>query len=87
MNDIVILSRYNAKYFDIGNVSHIFPLIWRFLPGMDSQVSSVLVRDLDSEISKREAEAVEQFQNSDKVQLSFFACKDVLSILMLMNYL
>ena len=47
-----------------------FPLIWRFLPGMDLQVTSFLVRDLDSEITKREAEVVNQFLKSNKVRTS-----------------
>ena len=34
---------------------------------MDLQVDSLFVRDLDSEISKREAEVVEQFSKSSKV--------------------
>ena len=35
---------------------------------MDSQVKSLFVRDLDSEITQREAEVVNQFIASDKVQ-------------------
>merc|ERR1712061_364025 len=45
----------------MGNVSHIFPLLWRFLPGMDRQVDLLLVRDLDSDISKREQDALQEF--------------------------
>ena len=50
-----------------GNISHIFPLMWRFLPGMDRQVDSLFVRDLDSDISKREQEAIQEFSRSSKV--------------------
>ena len=53
--------------FSTGNISHIFPLMWRFLPGMDRQVDSLFVRDLDSDISKREQEAVQEFSRSLKV--------------------
>jgi hypothetical protein len=38
---------------------------------MDLHVDSLLVRDLDSEISKREAEAVEQFSKSSQVSTTF----------------
>ena len=41
--------------------------MWRFLPGMDPQVDSLFVRDLDSDISKREQEAVQEFSRSSKV--------------------
>ena len=53
--------------FSTGNISHIFPLMWRFLPGMDRQVDSLFVRDFDSDISKREQEAVQEFSRSLKV--------------------
>ena len=53
--------------FCTGNISHIFPLMWRFLPGMDPQVDSLFVRDLDSDISKREQEALQEFSRSSKV--------------------
>ena len=58
------------KFNFLGNISHIYPLIWRFLPGIDFQVDTLFVRDLDSEITKREAEAVEQFLDSSKVFIS-----------------
>ena len=35
---------------------------------MDLQVNSFFVRDLDSEITQREAEVVDQFVGSDKVR-------------------
>ena len=41
--------------------------MWRFLPGMDPQVDSLFVRDLDSDISKREQEALQEFSRSSKV--------------------
>ena len=52
----------------LGNVSNRFPgTIWRFLPGLDAQVDSLYVRDLDSVITNREAEAVRQFSESSMV--------------------
>ena len=45
----------------------IYPLNWRFLPLLDPQVDILLVRDLDSDITEREVEAVKEFLNSDKV--------------------
>ena len=47
-----------------GNISHIFPLNWRFLPAIDDQVELLFVRDLDSHISQREVDAVQEFLNS-----------------------
>ena len=47
-----------------GNMTHFFPLNWRFLPIVDPQVDILLVRDLDSHISKREVMAVGEFLNS-----------------------
>ena len=40
----------NPKF---GNISNVYPLNWRFLPGVDDQVDLLLVRDLDSDISER----------------------------------
>ena len=40
----------NPKF---GNISNVFPLNWRFLPSIDDQVDLLLVRDLDSDLSKR----------------------------------
>ena len=51
----------------LGNASSINPPIWRFLPGMDPMVDTLLVRDLDSIISSREAHAVNMFLASSKV--------------------
>ena len=51
----------------LGNFSHVYPLIWRFLPGIDFQVDSLFSRDLDSEITRREEEAVRQFLDSSQV--------------------
>jgi len=52
----------NPKF---GNISNVFPLNWRFLPSIDDQVDLLLVRDLDSDLSKREYAAVSEFIQSD----------------------
>ena len=49
-----------------GNISHVYPLNWRFLPVVDEQVDILLVRDLDSDISPREVNAVNEFIQSEK---------------------
>ena len=49
-------------------MSHIFrdvyPLIWRFLPVLDVQVSAMFSRDLDSLPTQREIAAVNEFLNA-----------------------
>ena len=65
--NVISQNHLHMLIFSTGNISHIFPLIWRFLPGMDPQVDSLFVRDLDSDISKREQEAVQEFSRSSKV--------------------
>ena len=47
-----------------GNISHIYPLNWRFFTALDPQVDIAFFRDLDSQIIPRELEAVRQFLNS-----------------------
>ena len=49
-----------------GNVSHMFPMNWRFLTAVDPQVDIAFSRDLDSQFIHRELEAVRQFLNSTK---------------------
>ena len=44
-----------------------YPLIWRFLPSLDPQVDLFFVRDLDSQISQREVDAVKEFLISGRV--------------------
>jgi len=51
----------------LGNMARLYPLIWRFLPSLDPQVSLFLSRDLDSRLSAREAAAVNQFLRSDRM--------------------
>eukprot|EP00095_Tigriopus_kingsejongensis_P001459 maker-scaffold288_size220435-snap-gene-0.9 protein:Tk01459 transcript:maker-scaffold288_size220435-snap-gene-0.9-mRNA-1 annotation:"hypothetical protein DAPPUDRAFT_96285" len=53
-----------GKLPNLGNVTLVHPLLWRFLPAMDPQVEVMFSRDLDSRISDREVAAVEEFLNS-----------------------
>ena len=53
----------NPKF---GNLTQVYPLVWRFLPALDSTVETLLVRDLDSHISHREVSAVQEFLESTK---------------------
>ena len=58
----------------LGNVSKIFPMIWRFLPLLDPQVTHFLSRDLDSHLIQRGADAVNEWlTKSDK---SFHVMRD-----------
>lgn len=57
----------------LGNVQKLFPMNWRFLPTLDSQVSQFMSRDLDSLIYKREAAAVQEWCKSKK---SFHIMRD-----------
>ena len=41
-------------------------MIWRFLPLLDLQVSQYMCRDLDSRVTQREFEAVQDWLNSEK---------------------
>lgn len=52
----------------LDDLSLLYPLLWRFLPILDANVDTLLVRDLDSHISMREVAAVKQFMNSRKVR-------------------
>ena len=57
----------------LGNVQKLFPMNWRFLPTLDSQVSYFMSRDLDSLIYKREVAAVQEWWKSKK---SFHIMRD-----------
>ena len=50
----------------LGNATKLFPMIWRFLPVLDPQVTALLPRDLDSWINQREATAVHAWLQSNK---------------------
>ena len=45
----------------VGDASQLHPMMWRFLPTLDPQVSLFLSRDLDSRISAREVAAVTEW--------------------------
>ena len=57
----------------LGNVKKLFPMFWRFLPPLDSQVSYFMSRDLDSLINEREVAAVQEWWKSKK---SFHIMRD-----------
>ena len=50
----------------LANAVHMFPMLWRFFPTLDSQVDIFMSRDLDSIIKLREVEAVKEWLQSDK---------------------
>ena len=56
-------------------MSSMYPLLWRFLPALDDDVNVVNVRDLDSVVGRREADAVKQFLDSDKVIITLYRNK------------
>ena len=60
-----LLTSYFALII-LGNISKVYPLVWRFLPALDATVETLLVRDLDSQISNREVAAVSEFLKSNK---------------------
>jgi len=55
------------------NASSIFPMLWRFFPTLDFQVTTVLPRDLDSLPSAREAAALGEWIKSN---YSFHVMRD-----------
>ena len=44
----------------------LFPMLWRFLPTLDPEVSVMMSRDLDSRFTEREAAAVMEWLESNK---------------------
>ncbi|KAG7163831.1 hypothetical protein Hamer_G019100 [Homarus americanus] len=51
----------------LGNLSLLLPSMWRLSPLGDPQVAAIMVRDLDSAITDREANAVKEWLSSEKV--------------------
>ena len=49
-------------------VTDLVPTIWRFLPLVDPLVDEFHSRDLDSQCSQRELDAVREFQNTQYAQ-------------------
>jgi hypothetical protein len=58
---------FKINFFLTGNISKVYPLIWRFFPALDQQVDVLLVRDLDSQLNQRELDAVNEFMSSKEV--------------------
>ena len=46
--------------------TNLFPMLWRFLPTLDPDVSVVMSRDLDSRFTEREAAAVREWLESNR---------------------
>ena len=46
--------------------ANLFPMLWRFLPTLDPEVSVVMSRDLDSRFTEREAAAVTEWLESNR---------------------
>ena len=51
---------------ELPGLSKVFAMNWRFMPMLDPQVSHMVSRDLDSLITQREKDAVEEWLDSDK---------------------
>ncbi|XP_069161040.1 uncharacterized protein [Procambarus clarkii] len=51
----------------LGNLSLVLPSVWRIAPLGDPQVDAMMVRDLDSAITAREADAVKDWLSSEQV--------------------
>lgn len=55
------------------SLSHLYPLIWRFLPVLDPEVDLIFSRDLDSVLSERESAAIQgTISNRTKKHLKLF---------------
>ncbi|KAK8729825.1 hypothetical protein OTU49_008343 [Cherax quadricarinatus] len=50
----------------LGNISHVHPMMWRIAPLGDPQVTALMVRDSDSQVSERERAAVKAWLESGK---------------------
>ena len=50
----------------LANAVHMFPMLWRFFPTLDSQVDIFMSRDLDSVVKRREVDATEEWLQSGK---------------------
>ncbi|XP_069955104.1 uncharacterized protein [Cherax quadricarinatus] len=57
----------------LGNISGVHPTMWRIAPLGDPQVTALMVRDTDSQVSEREQAAVEEWLASSK---SFHVMRD-----------
>ena len=60
-----------------GNASWLYPLVWRFLPVLDPQVSLYFSRDLDSQLGERELAAVTEFVNFTEASVSLLVLTSI----------
>ena len=58
---------------DLGDLSSLFGMLWRFLPVLDPSVDLVVSRDLDSRLTTREQAAVQEWINTG---LAFHVMRD-----------
>merc|ERR1711976_480857 len=65
-SEVFDFATINNATVHIDSIGKVYPLIWRFFPILDQDVDVLLVRDLDSHISRREVSAVNEFLNSSK---------------------
>ena len=60
----------SCSSLQLGNASGLYPLLWRFLPVLDPQISLCFSRDLDSQLGERELAAVMEFVKSPEASVS-----------------
>ena len=58
---------------DLGDLSSLFGMLWRFLPVLDPSVDLMVSRDLDSRLTTREQAAVQEWIDSG---LAFHVMRD-----------
>ena len=58
---------------ELGDLSSVFGMLWRFLPVLDPTVDMMVSRDLDSRLTIREQTAVEDWLNTG---LAFHVMRD-----------
>ena len=58
---------------ELGDLSSVFGMLWRFLPVLDPTVDLMVSRDLDSRLTTREQTAVEDWLNTG---LAFHVMRD-----------
>ena len=54
-----------------GDIRNVFPMLWRFFPCLDSQVTHFMSRDLDSLLNAREASAVADWLDTPDTAFHF----------------
>ena len=58
---------------ELGDLSSVFGMLWRFLPVLDPSVDVMVSRDLDSRLTTREQAAVQEWINTG---LAFHVMRD-----------